>query len=354
MKFLRRLTATVASFFLAAVSPCQVAPATPPQGAVTTAPAKAIERPLLWRIELPTPSYLYGTIHLPDERVTTLPDVVTAAIDGSGALFTEIPMEMDKMMAAAKAAMLPKGTTLRDELGDELYGRVKAYVESRGGKMAMFDPVRPWVATTQLMIVDMLPKMATRRPLDLQLYADAKKAGKTVGGLETVESQMAVFEDLSHEEQVKMLESTLGKLEQDAAAGKSSTEELLQLYLKGDEAAIDTYINEYPLGDEKLQAKLEERLLANRNGGMVDRIVEQLQRFPDRSSFFAVGAAHYGGKEGVLAKLAERGYRVTRIELDSKGLDARREADAIDAEIARRTQEIEALRTRRGKLLLLR
>ena len=90
--------------------PCQAAPVAQPQVAVK--PATAIERPLLWRIELPTPSYLYGTIHLPDDRVTSLPQVVTEAIGSCGALFTEIPMDMDKLIAAAQAAMLPKGVAV--------------------------------------------------------------------------------------------------------------------------------------------------------------------------------------------------------------------------------------------------
>lgn len=352
MKLLRRLSATIASFFLAASPPCQVAPATPPPPA--TKPATAIEQPLLWRIELPTPSFLYGTIHVPDERVTTLPPVVTAAIGECGALFTEIPMELDKMMGAAKSAMLPKGTSLKDQIGDELYGRTKTYVESRGAKMAMFDRVKPWVATTQLMIVDMLPKMATMQPLDMKLYADAKKAGKTVGGLETVESQMAVFEDLSIDEQRSMLAATLDELEKEAAEGKSPTEELLQLYLRGDEQALDKKVNEYPLGDEKLSDKLKDRLLANRNGGMVDRIVAELQSHRDRGTFFAVGAAHYGGDLGIVKLLRDRGYRVTRIELQPSRAAASAEAAAIDGEITRREQEIEALRARRGKLVLSR
>ncbi|MEZ6036063.1 MAG: TraB/GumN family protein [Planctomycetota bacterium] len=341
MNTLRRSFAAIA-LLVAAALPCQDAPLT------------QIEKPLLWRIELPTPSYLYGTIHLPDERVTTLPAVVTEAIDSCGALYTEIPMELDKMMAAAKGAMQPAGSSLADEIGAELYARTKAYVESRGAKMQMFDRVRPWVAATQLTVVDIMPQLARQQPLDMQLYAKAKKAGKTVGGLETVESQLAVFDDLTLEEQCSMLTATLDQLEKQAAEGKNPTEELLQTYLRGDEAGLDKVINEAPLGDDELHDKLEQRLLANRNGGMVDRIVEELQKHPGRGAFFAVGAAHHVGEQGVVALLIERGYRVTRVELKPGGAAARTEADAIDAEIARRTAEIEALKARRAKLLLLR
>ena len=328
--------------------PCQAAPVAQPQVAVK--PATAIERPLLWRIELPTPSYLYGTIHLPDDRVTSLPQVVTEAIGSCGALFTEIPMDMDKLMGAAQAAMLPKGTRLVDQVGEELYARMKAYVEGRGAKMTALDRMKPWAGTTQLMAIDMMAQMATKQPLDMKLYAGAKKAGKTVGGLETVESQLAVFETLSVEEQRNMLTATLGELEKQVAEGKSPVEELIQLYLRGDEAALDKRMNEYPLGDEALSAKIKDRLLANRNGDMVDRMVEELQRHPERGAFFAVGAAHYGGELGIVKLLRDRGYRITRLELSPTAEVSGNEAQAIDGEIARREKEIESLRARRGKL----
>ena len=348
MKLLRRLSAAFAAVLFATALPCQTAPVATPQ--VAAKAATAIERPLLWRIELPTPSYLYGTIHLPDDRVTSLPPVVTEAIGSCGALFTEIPMDMDKLMAAAQGAMLPKGVKLADQVGEELYARMKAYVESRGAKMAAFDRMKPWVATTQLMVVDMMSQMATKQPLDMKLYAGAKKAGKAVGGLETVESQLAVFEDLTIEEQCNMLAATLGDLEKQVTEGKSPVEELVQLYLRGDETALDKRMNEYPLGDEQLSAKIKDRLLANRNGGMVDRIVEELQRHPDRGAFFAVGAAHYGGELGVVKLLRDRGYRITRLELTPTAEVSGNEAQAIDGEMTRREKEIESLRARRSKL----
>jgi len=349
MSMLRHILAVVFVALFAASPRGQAAPSAQPT--VATKPATAIERPLLWRIELPMPSYLFGTIHLPDDRVTDLPPVVTEAIGSCGALFTEIPMDMDKLMAAAQAAMLPKGTKLVDQVGEELYARMKAYVEGRGQKMTVLDRMKPWAGTTQLMVIDMMAQMATKQPLDMKLYAGAKKAGKKVGGLETVESQLAVFEVLSLEEQRNMLKATLGELEKQVAEGKSPVEELIQLYLRGDEAALDKRMNEYPLGDEALSAKIKDRLLANRNGDMVDRMVEELQCHPDRGAFFAVGAAHYGGELGIVKLLRDRGYRITRLELSPTPEVSGNEAEAIDGEIARREKEIELLRARRGKLV---
>src|SRR4026208_2402211 len=83
-----------------------------PPPAPARAPAPGIEKPFLWRIETPVPSYVFGTIHLPDERVTTLPNTVDAVVDATGALFTEIPMDTASMMKAAERVKLPQGTQL--------------------------------------------------------------------------------------------------------------------------------------------------------------------------------------------------------------------------------------------------
>ena len=49
--------------------------------------------------------------------------------------------------------------------------------------------------------------------------------------------------------------------------------------------------------------------------------------------------------------LRDRGYRVTRLELDPREGAQKVEAEAIEGEITRRQQEIEALRARRAKFL---
>ena len=52
----------------------------------------AHKKPFLWKVELPgakTPSYLFGTIHLPDKRVITLPKVVDKAVERCDALYCD-------------------------------------------------------------------------------------------------------------------------------------------------------------------------------------------------------------------------------------------------------------------------
>jgi len=72
--------------------------------------------PFLWKIEgNGPPTYLYGTIHVPDPRVTELPSAVKAAFGASQAVFTEIRMD-----SADRASGY---FTTRSDRDPELYAR---------------------------------------------------------------------------------------------------------------------------------------------------------------------------------------------------------------------------------------
>ena len=344
------LVVAAVTLLLPQLLPAQAPPTKPAEAPAAAAAPTAVERPLLWRIELATPSYLFGTIHLPDERVTELPPVVDEAIERCDALYTELPMDLALLMKQMGRMQLPEGETLRGALGDELYDEVAAYVQKKGASMAMLDRMQPWAVGAQLGLLDQMKKMAAKQPLDMVIYQRAKRAGKTVGGLETVEEQASVFGDMTQAEQRTFVRDGLADIVKKEAEGVHPTEDLLRLYLKGDEAAIDARVNDFPLTDAKLKKRLMTRLIDDRNVDMADRIVRKLQEAPERAQVFAVGAAHYPGKLGVLELLRQRGYRITRLELAADDAARAAEATAVDAVIADRQREIEALRARRAKL----
>ena len=282
------------------------------------------EKPLLWRIDGPVPSYLYGTIHVPDPRVLDLPDVVRRAVEASDVLFTEIPLDAQTQQAAARIAMLPANQDLRKLAGEELFGRLMRVVSnSLGGKLpgpaadllAMtFVRLTPLAAVIQVSMLEYLPDMlAGRQPLDPALYAMALKAGKQVGGLETLEEQAAVLEVLTLEEQVKAMASYLDQMERPRPGQVNSARQLVDLYLAGDLNRLTEELHRQDPEQEALRKKFMTRLLDERNLKMADRIAAGLAEKPPKSYFFAVGAGHYGGETGILAQLAKKGFKVTRV-----------------------------------------
>src|SRR5215471_17859297 len=112
-----------------------------------SAQIRATEKPFLWRIEGTPPSYLYGTVHVPDPRVLELPEVVRKAFDASDVFNAEIPLDAATQAGLMKKIVLPPGQDLRKIVGEEVFGRLmRAITKGLGG--AALPGVTDLVATT--------------------------------------------------------------------------------------------------------------------------------------------------------------------------------------------------------------
>jgi len=306
--------------------------------AQTTAPARVrpTDKPFLWRIEGAVPSYLYGTVHVPDARVLELPDVVKRAFDASDVFNAEIPLDDATQASMMTKVMLPPGQDLRKIVGEEVFARMGRTVEiSLGAKIpgaaelftTMLAPMKIWAAMSQLELIEFLPDIsAGRQPLDAMLYGMAEKARKEVGALETVDEQVAVFEGFTTQEQIKMLVSTLDDLEKVRPGGLSPARELVDLYLAGDLVRLAAEVNKQYPEDSALNKKIVARVVDDRNAKMSAKIAELCAKKPARSYFFAVGALHYAGDTGLVNQLTKKGFKVTRLGPNDAGSIARKPA----------------------------
>jgi uncharacterized protein len=282
--------------------------------------------PFLWKIEgSGRPTYLYGTIHLPDARVLQLPASVEQAFSASQAVFTEIPMDPETTLGVQHKVMLPEDQHLKEVIGQPLFDRLTKAVDrslpkdipaSVGALLAgLLDRLKPWAAMSYLELMEFLPDtLAGRQALDAMLYERAQKDGKEVGALETVDEQLAVFESFTNDEQARMLKLTLDSMDEAARRGKSPTDDLIKGYLSGDLAKLSQMMTESMRLDPVLFGKFSARALDDRNKVMVERILAKRAGRPDKTCFFAVGALHYAGETGIIGLLRQRGLRVTRVD----------------------------------------
>jgi uncharacterized protein YbaP (TraB family) len=271
------------------------------------------EKPFLWMIAGETPSFLFGTVHLPDDRVLALPDVVEAAFEATDALYTEIPMNPTTMLASLSAMQLANGKTLSDVLPAELVTRAEAYLERRGLSIALFSRFKVAFFAAQLTLLDELENLATRQPLDAVLFSRASEAGKEARALETVDEQLAIFDAFDEKEAAAMLRMTLDYLEGLDADSRSPTEELIELYLEGDGEALASKMYEYFDPKDAFTRKFVDLAITQRNRRMAERIDEWTKKEPDRVHFFAVGALHYPMDVGLIELLRTRGYEIERL-----------------------------------------
>lgn len=312
---IRRSTAL--AFLLCMTAPTLAQDEAKPQGPT---------EPFLWKVEgqgLEKPSFLFGTIHLPDDRVLALPDVVDEALEICDRFYTEIPMDMATQMGAMQHMQLPKGKTLKDMLPKELYDRADAYMKSKGYQLAMFNRFKVWVVMSQMSTLDYMRQMMMgKQALDAALYSRQQKAGKTVGGIETIEEQIGAFEAFTDEEQLELFAATMDGLEAAAESkdAATSTEALISAYLSGDAENLKQVMEASQEGqNEALTEKFEKNLLVDRNKRMAERMGAKLKEHAADSHFFAIGTAHYPGDEGLIKLLEDQGYTVTRLSQADAG-----------------------------------
>lgn len=338
---------TLATF--ASPSPGQAPGQEPkPQPEAATAPksgAQPARVPFLYELRgHGATAYILGTLHLPDERVVELPAVVERAFLSADAVYTELEMTATAELEGAMAGLLKGETKLPELVGPELMARLEARLAAAELSPRMFDPFQPWAVSAMLPVLPVLRDMGQRPALDKVLYQRAAGLKKTVGGLETVAEQAAVFAGLSRAEERALVRDGLDLLDQYDAAGRNGLEELVQAWLSGKLERLLDLLEEGFGPDEALRRKLEDRLVWDRNRRLAERIDAHIQAAPTKVAFFGVGALHLpdgrvtpapdesaaataAARErvrGILTLLREAGYTVVhRTEVDSAPVEAR-------------------------------
>ena len=207
---------------------------------------------LLFRIQGSdgTASYLFGTIHSEDPRVTKLPQQV------------------------AKRLGLPESVLNR---------------------------YKPWAVA----VLFSLPPADSGQFLDLLLYQAASARAKKIVGLETVDEQLGTFDGLSMTDQIALLEDAIENIEQ----LPKLLEALVSTYLRRDLRGLAELSLENFQGDSEIIGRFQEAAIFSRNRRMVDRLTPYIER---GGVFAAVGALHLPGEQGMLNLLQQRGYPVEK------------------------------------------
>lgn len=258
---------------------------------------------ILWQIDIGSvaPSFLLGTMHVEDPRVTNLPAPVQDAFENSDSLTTEALLDFEQIFMVGTELLLTDGSTLESLIGGELYADVTDALGKRGLMPEIASMLRPWAVALLLS----QPRPQSGMFLDRKLYQLARQSGKEVYGLETMSEQLAVFKDMSLADQLILLQEALAELH----TVPEIIERLTQAYLQRDLRELSSLANEQ-LSDSSVQRKLAQELIVGRNKRMVQRMQDRLQ---EGNAFIAVGALHLPGPDGLLNRLQQLGVTLTRV-----------------------------------------
>lgn len=262
---------------------------------------------LLWRVsKRGTPdSYVFGTIHIADPRVSAIPKPVDDALAKSRTLALELVPE------AAEGEMqdfeqLDDGGRLEPLIGSDAYARLREELAAQGIAPETVSRLKPWAA---LVKVSRVAAPAAERSLDEALLAAARERHLHVTSLELVDEQIAAFDAVPLVSQIALLKDAIDH--RDALA--ATIEPTIAAWRRGDLAAlaaIPVRAAARSPGLAEHYRQLAKHIVEDRTVLMHYRLFMPLR---EGRVFAAVGAAHLYGRRGLLAMLQQDGYRVTRV-----------------------------------------
>lgn len=273
----------------------------------------------LWKVERAglEPSYLFGTIHLTDDRLTNLAQPVRDALAQVDTVAVESleavdPAQMRKMMADnLNLLLLNDGSTLISLLDDDARATVRTALSERGVDLALVSAMKPWMVAVSLA---MPACEATRQQEELpfvdRVVAElAKGSGKKLIGLESAQEQFEALNSIPLDVQLEMLVSTAAM----SALSEDSFATMAALYRTGQIALINEIARLFGerngMASETFDA-FNRPLIDTRNHRMAERATPYLDK---GGTLIAVGALHMPGEQGLVELLRQQGFTVSRV-----------------------------------------
>ena len=280
---------------------------------------------LLYKIShksLEKPSYIVGTYHLaPATFIDSIPgakDVLNAVDVVCGEVVMSEMESRENQKKVQQAIMLPDGKSLTDIFTTDEMQRINDYMDNLLG-MNLNNPIlksqmgkmTPMALSTQLQLVQYMkltPKFNPLKLIDAHFQNVAKKAGKQVVALETVDFQIeTLYKGATIERQKQQLLCMVDNSEYYALQMK----ELAAAYFAKDMQKLNE-VTEEKIGNScDSTPKEEEILIYGRNAAWVEKMPAMME---NASTLFVVGAAHLPGDKGVLELLKARGYTVEAVK----------------------------------------
>jgi uncharacterized protein YbaP (TraB family) len=263
---------------------------------------------LLWRLDKPgvPTSWVFGTLHSNDPRVTALPVPVAHAFSQAQTFVMEIYWSETEDQQFYEAMQFDDGRRLASLVGDELYSRLRQEVGGAALPEDALARTKPWAA---LLRIAAARGRGDGPTLDRSLFVAARERRMAMLGLEWLDEQVAAFDAIPIETQIALLRHALDH----RAELEAQIEPTILAWVDRDLAALAS-INRAAAGDDpdlrRHYAVLTQQLVSNRSVLMAYRLFLPLKR---GRVFVAVGALHLYGATGLLAQLRAQGYRLRRV-----------------------------------------
>lgn len=268
--------------------------------------------------------WLFGTIHVGDDRTGHLPQEIYNALDGSAALavefdpdaFDEMLEEDPQLMAQiATAYIYTDGTTTVNHLDASLYTAGLYLLKAAGMDQTQAMLLKPviWSQFIDDLYMRQGYLLTSSKGMDLRLMNHARSNGIPIRNVESGLAQLQMLTGFSDNVQEMLLASSVATTMQ---AYNQELEELYDLWCQGDEAALTAYLQseDQDIPQYQLAAYNEynKAMMTDRNKGMLEAAKSYLES--GEVVFYAVGLAHLLGEDGLVNTLRQAGYTVEAVQ----------------------------------------
>lgn len=262
---------------------------------------------LLWKIEHKNnkkASYLFGTMHLIEKEYFFFPETLEKIVRKSNQVVMELA-GMPDQQKVVQFIQLKQGTFFdffSEQQADSIFKWASNTLKMNDKQFRAFiSTMKPFVLVQLATQVEFLGKGAS---YELSLEALAKKNKIPLIGLETVEQQLALFDELSREEQAQMVMETI----RDPEKNKQELKQMQAVYVSQNIDSLHVLIQQ----EGGFLAQQQTGFVDNRNANWLPQIEKMIA---EKQTFIAVGAGHLGGEKGLVQLLQRAGYTLTPVKL---------------------------------------
>jgi uncharacterized protein len=251
--------------------------------------------------------YLAGSIHMLGAEDYPLPPEYLKALNNSDALMLETDLEQLSSPANVKQMIAlnsyPSGENLLQQLSAPLAKQLGEYCKVHNIPLEHITRFKPAFAAIMLTTTQLKAQGATAPGVDVYLQDEAKKAGKKVTGLETLQQHLAVLNELNNSGAETLIKSTM----EDLTDSSEDFDAMRKAWRSGDLTQLEALY----LDDLKSYPAIYQSLIVKRNNAWVKQLVSTQNEKP---FFVVVGALHLAGKDGLIHQFKQQGYQLTLVQ----------------------------------------
>ena len=274
-------------------------------------PAQTAERTvhcMVWKAQRGHATvWLCGSFHLLRESDYPLPEPYQKAFEEAKTVVMELPPgsmddEAGKELFLA-AGIVPAGKSLKDMISAKTWIALEAWASRNATSTDSLLPMKPWLAgmTVAMTTYERLGFSVSR---GMERWFTARLGDKKRAGLETPESQLAIFDKFDAPLQDEMIRQAVEEEKEAAACVKDMT----SAWLTGDTRRLDALMEANMRGFPDLKKLLSD----DRNASWLPAIEKYLDG--TETVMVLVGAAHLAGEGSVVDLLEKKGVTLTQME----------------------------------------